>query len=117
MLGTDFAGTVQSVRKSVTRFRPGDQVFGGKHGSFAEYICVSDSDALALKPSNVSFEEAGCVAVAALTALQAIRDHRHGKPGNKVLINGASGRGGTFAVPVAPARRVHITAVCSPSNV
>src|SRR5260370_21386539 len=69
MLGTDFAGTVQSVGKSVTRFRPGDQVFGGKHGSFAEYICVSDSDALALKPSNVSFEEAGFAAGCTRTCL------------------------------------------------
>ncbi len=117
MLGTDFAGTVQSVGKSVTRFRPGDQVFGGKHGSFAEYICVSDSDALALKPSNVSFEEAGCVAVAALTALQAIRDHGQVKPGNKVLINGASGGVGTFAVQIATALGANVTAVCSPSNV
>jgi NADPH:quinone reductase-like Zn-dependent oxidoreductase len=117
LLGTDFAGTVQSVGKNVTRFRPGDQVFGGEHGSFAEYICVSESAALALKPANVSFDEAGCGGVAALTALQAIRDHGQVKPGHKVLINGASGGVGTFAVQIATALGAKVTAVCSPRNV
>jgi NADPH:quinone reductase-like Zn-dependent oxidoreductase len=117
VMGTDFAGTVQSVGKDVTRFRPGDEVFGGKHGSFTEYICVSESDPLALKPSNVSFEQAGCVAVAALTALQAIRDHGQIKTGQKVLINGASGGVGTFAVQIARALGAEVTAVCSPRNV
>ena len=116
VMGTDFAGTVQSVGKDVTRFRPGDEVFGGEHGSFAEYICLSESGALALKPSNVSFEQAGCVAVAALTALQAIRDHGQVKPGQKVLINGASGGVGTFAVQIARALGAEVTAVCSPRN-
>jgi len=115
--GTDFAGTVQSVGKHVTRFRPGDEVFGGEHGSFAEYVCLSESEALALKPSNVSFEQAGCVAVAALTALQAIRDHGQVKPGQKVLINGGSGGVGTFAVQIARALGAEVTAVCSPRNV
>lgn len=117
LLGTDFAGTVQTVGKDVTRFRSGDKVFGGEHGSFAEYICVSESETLALKPSNVSFDEAGCVAVAALTALQAIRDHGQVKPGHKVLINGASGGVGTFAVQIATALGAKVTAVCSPRNV
>jgi NADPH:quinone reductase-like Zn-dependent oxidoreductase len=117
LLGTDFAGTVQSVGKDVTRFRPGDEVFGGEHGSFAEYVCLSESKALALKPSNVSFDQAGCVAVAALTALQAIRDHGQVKPGQKVLINGASGGVGTFAVQIARALGAEATAVCSPRNV
>jgi NADPH:quinone reductase-like Zn-dependent oxidoreductase len=117
VLGTDFAGTVQSVGKRVTRFRPGDEVFGGQHGSFAESICVSESGALALKPPNVPFDEAGCVAVAALTALQAIRDHGQVKPGHKVLINGASGGVGTFAVQIATALGAKVTAVCSPRNV
>ena len=116
-MGTDFAGIVQAVGKDVTRFRPGDEVFGGEHGSFAEYICLSESEALARKPANVSFEKAGCVAVAALTALQAIRDHGHVKPGQKVLINGASGGVGTFAVQVARALGAEVTAVCSPRNV
>ena len=117
VMGTDFAGTVQSVGKDVTRFRPGDEVFGGQHGSFTEYICLLESEALALKPSNVSFEQAGCVAVAALTALQAIRDHGQVKPGQKVLINGASGGVGTFAVQIARALGAEVTAVCSPRNV
>jgi len=117
LLGTDFAGTVQSVGRDVKRFRPGDQVFGGVRGSFAEYVCISESAALALKPSNVSFDEAGCVAVAALTALQAIRDHGQVKPGDKVLINGASGGVGTFAVQIATALGAKVTAVCSPRNV
>jgi threonine dehydrogenase-like Zn-dependent dehydrogenase len=116
VMGTDFAGTVQSVGKDVTRFRPGDEVFGGEHGSFTEYICLSESQALALKPSNVSFEQAGCVAVAALTALQAMRDHGQVKPGQKVLINGASGGVGTFAVQIARALGAEVTAVCSPRN-
>ena len=117
VMGTDFAGTVQSVGKDVTRFRPGDEVFGGEHGSFAEYICLSESDALARKPANVSLEQAGCVAVAALTALQAIRDHGQVKPGHEVLINGASGGVGTFAVQIARALGAEVTAVCSPRNV
>src|ERR1700724_1492045 len=88
VLGTDFAGTVESVGKDVRRFQPGDEVFGGDHGSFADYICLSETEAMAHKPANVSFEEAGGVAVAALTALQAIRDHGQVKPGQRVLING-----------------------------
>jgi NADPH:quinone reductase-like Zn-dependent oxidoreductase len=117
VLGTDFAGTVESVGKDVTRFRPGDEVFGGEHGSFAEYFSISETGALARKPANITFEEAGTVAVAALTALQAVRDHGQVKPGHKVLINGASGGVGTFAVQIARSFGADVTAVCSPRNV
>src|SRR5207253_10004311 len=97
-MGTDFVGTVQSVGKDVTRFRPGDEVFGGEHGTFAEYMCLSESDALARKPANAPFEQAGCEAVAAVTALQATRDAGQVNPGQTVLINAASGRVGTFGI-------------------
>lgn len=117
VLGTDFAGTVESVGKDVTRFRPGDEVFGGGHGSFAEYVSISETEGLARKPANITFEQAGTVAVAALTALQAVRDHGQVKPGQKVLINGASGGVGTFAVQVARSFGADVTAVCSPRNV
>jgi len=117
VLGTDFAGTVESVGKDVTRFRPGDEVFGGEHGSFAEYVSVSETAGLARKPANITFEQAGTVAVAALTALQAVRDHGQVKPGHKVLINGASGGVGTFAVQIARSLGADVTAVCSPRNV
>jgi len=117
VLGTDFAGTVESVGKDVTRFRPGDGVFGGEHGSFAEYVSVSETGGIARKPANITFEQAGTVAVAALTALQAVRDHGQAKPGHKVLINGASGGVGTFAVQIAWSCGADVTAVCSPRNV
>jgi len=117
VLGTDFAGTVESVGKDVTRFRPGDEVFGGEHGSFAEYVSISETGGLARKPANITFEQAGTVAVAALTALQAVRDHGQVKPGHKVLINGASGGVGTFAVQIARSFGAEVTAVCSPNNV
>jgi NADPH:quinone reductase-like Zn-dependent oxidoreductase len=116
VLGTDFAGTVESVGKDVTRFRPGDEVFGGEHGSFAEYVSISQTGGLARKPVNITFEQAGTVAVAALTALQAVRDHGQVGPGHKVLINGASGGVGTFAVQIARAFGADVTAVCSPRN-
>jgi NADPH:quinone reductase-like Zn-dependent oxidoreductase len=117
VLGTDFAGTVESVGKNVTRFRPGDEVFGGEHGSFAEYVSVSKTGGLAQKPANITFEQAGTVAVAALTALQAVRDHGQVKPGHKVLINGASGGVGTFTIQIARSFGADVTAVCSPGNV
>lgn len=117
VLGTDFAGIVESVGKDVTRFRPGDEVFGGEHGSFAEYVSISQTGALARKPANITVEQAGSVAVAALTALQAVRDHGQVKPGHKVLINGASGGVGTFAVQIARSFGADVTAVCSPRNV
>src|SRR4029077_11168194 len=117
VLGTDFAGTVVSVGKDVTRVRAGDEVFGGARGSFAEYVSISETGALARKPANITFEQAGTVAVAALTALQAVRDHGQVKPGHKVLINGASGGVGTFAVQIARSFGADVTAVCSPPNV
>ena len=117
VLGTDFAGVVESVGSSVTSFRPGDAVFGGATGAFAEYMCVRESKAIALKPSSVSFEQAGAVAVAGCTALQALRDHGRLQSGQRVLINGASGGVGTFAVQIARALGAHVTAVCSMRNV
>jgi len=100
-LGVDYAGTVEAVGKNVTNFKPGDEVFGGKTGALAEYICVLADRAVVLKPSNMSFEEAASVPVAALTALQGLRDKGKIQPGQKVLINGASGGVGTFAVQIA----------------
>ncbi len=117
VLGTDFAGIVESVGKSVSRFHPGDRVFGAKRGAFAEYLCVPESGPVAMLPANISFEQAAAVPIAAATALQAVRDHGHVQPGQKVLINGASGGVGTFAVQIAKAFGAEVTGVCSPSNV
>jgi NADPH:quinone reductase-like Zn-dependent oxidoreductase len=117
VLGVDFAGTVDEVGKNVTQFKPGDEVFGGRSGSFAEYVCVAEDRAVVLKPANVAFEEAGAVAVAAVTALQGLRDKGHVQPGQEVLINGASGGVGTFAVQIAKALGANVTAVCSTRNV
>src|SRR5205085_5747285 len=97
-LGVDYAGTVEAVGKNVTQFKPGDEVFGGKNGALAEYVCVLSDRAVTLKPANVTFEQAASVPVAAITALQGLRDKGKIKPGQKVLINGASGGVGTFAV-------------------
>lgn len=116
-LGVDFAGTVVAVGESVTRYKPGDEVFGGANGAFSEYVVVRESGAAALKPANVSFEEAAAVPVAALTALQALRDKGRLQPGQKVLINGASGGVGTFAVQIAKALGAEVTGVCSTRNV
>ncbi len=115
-LGVDFAGTVEAVGKSVTRFKPGDEVFGGKFGAFAEYVSVREDRALALKPSNVTFEQAAAVPIAAITALQALRDKGEIKAGEKVLINGASGGVGTFAVQIAKSFGADVTGVCSTKN-
>jgi NADPH:quinone reductase-like Zn-dependent oxidoreductase len=114
-LGVDFAGTVEAVGKDVTQFRPGDEVFGGKSGALAEYICVRD--AVALKPANVTPEQAAAVPVAAVTALQGLRDKGHLQAGHKALINGASGGVGTFAVQIAKALGAEVTGVCSTRNV
>lgn len=114
-LGADFAGVVEAVGANVTRFKPGDEVFGGRSGAFAEYVCVREN--LALKPANITFEEAGGVAIAGLTALQGLRDHGKLRTGQKVLINGASGGVGTFAVQIARALGAEVTAVCSTGNV
>jgi NADPH:quinone reductase-like Zn-dependent oxidoreductase len=114
-LGADFSGVVEAVGNNVSDFNPGDAVFGGRHGAFAEYVTVRT--AIASKPANVTFEEAGAVATAAITALQGLRDYGEIQPGQKVLINGASGGVGTFAIQVAKALGAQVTAVCSPRNV
>ena len=117
VLGVDFAGTVEEVGKNVTHFKPGDEVFGGRSGSFAEYVCVAEDRAVVLKPANVTFDEAGAVAVAAVTALQGLRDKGRIQSGQDVLINGASGGVGTFAVQIAKSFGAKVTAVCSTRNV
>jgi NADPH:quinone reductase-like Zn-dependent oxidoreductase len=117
ILGTDFAGIVESVGSRVTRYRPGDDVFGAVRGAFAEYAAVVGDRALARKPAGVSFEDAGTLAVAGTTALQAIRDHGCVARGQRVLINGASGGVGTFAVQIAKTFGAEVTAVCSTRNV
>jgi NADPH:quinone reductase-like Zn-dependent oxidoreductase len=116
-IGVDFAGTVEAVGGSVTRFHPGDEVFGGRDGALAEYVAVRDDRAVVLKPANVSFEQAAAVPVAAVTALQALREESGVRPGQKVLINGASGGVGTFAVQIAKSLGAEVTAVCSTRNV
>ena len=116
-LGADFAGQVEAVGKDVTQFRPGDEVFGGRTGAFAEYVCFREDRAVVPKPASVTFEEAAAVPVAALTALQGLRDKGRIQPGHKVLINGASGGVGTFAVQIAKALGAEVTAVCSTRNV
>ena len=117
--GTDVAGTVEAVGTGVRRLQPGDEVFGlcsGLGGAFAEYASVSE-DALALKPTNLSFERAAAVPTAGIVALQALRDHGGVRAGQKVLINGASGGIGTFAVQIAKALGAEVTGVCSTRNV
>jgi len=114
--GFDVAGQVEAVGKNVTRFKPGDEVFGSSRGSFAEYVCTPESK-LVLKPPNISFEQAASVPVAAYTALQGLRDKGHIRPGYKVLINGAAGGVGTFAVQIARAFGAEVTGVCSTRNV
>src|SRR6266581_3327084 len=116
-LGVDFAGTVEAVGKNVTQFKPGDEVFGGRGGAFAEYVCPRATRAVALKPASVSFEEAASVNIAGITALQALRDKGKVQPGQKVLINGASGGVGTFAVQIAKSLGADVTGVCSTRNV
>jgi NADPH:quinone reductase-like Zn-dependent oxidoreductase len=116
-LGVDFAGTVEAVGKNVTRFKPGDEVFGGRTGAFADYVCVRESRAVALKPASVTFEQAASVPIAGITALQALRDKGQLQAGQKVLINGASGGVGTFAVQIAKSYGAEVTGVCSTRNV
>jgi NADPH:quinone reductase-like Zn-dependent oxidoreductase len=115
-VGADVAGRVEAVGKGVTEFQPGDEVFGTSGSSWAEYT-LARADRLVLKPANVSFEEAAAVPVAALTALQALRDKGRVQPGQKVLINGASGGVGTFAVQLAKHFGAEVTGVCSTRNV
>ena len=114
--GTDVAGTVEEIGSGVTRFQPGDDVFGWCDGSYAEYVAVSE-DTLAPKPANLTFEQAAAVPMAAMVALQAVRDHGQVQAGQKVLINGASGGIGTFAVQIAKALGAEVTGVCSTRNV
>jgi NADPH:quinone reductase-like Zn-dependent oxidoreductase len=116
VLGMDLAGVVEAVGKNVTRFQPGDEVFGIGKGSFAEYARARE-DKLAPKPANLTFEQAAVVAISGLTALQALRDHGRIEPGQKVLIIGASGGVGTFAVQIAKAFGAHATGVCSTAKV
>jgi NADPH:quinone reductase-like Zn-dependent oxidoreductase len=114
--GADFAGTVEAVGGAVTGLRPGDEVFGGtSSGAFAEYVCVRDT--VVPKPANLTFEQAAAVPTAAVTALQGLRDQGRVRPGQTVLINGASGGVGTFAVQLAKAFGAEVTGVCSTRNV
>ena len=115
--GTDFAGVVEAVGKNVTDYKPGDEVFGARNGAVADYICVKADRAIVMKPGNVTFEQAGSVGVAGLTALQGLRDKGRIQAGQKVLINGASGGVGTFAVQIAKSYGTEVTAVCSTRNV
>src|SRR2546425_3420756 len=115
-LGVDFAGTVEAVGKNVTQFKPGDDVFGGKGGAFAEYVCRRAKGAVALKPTNITFEQAASVDIAGITALQGLRAKGKVEPGQKVLINGASGGVGTFAVQIAKSFGADVTGVCSARN-
>lgn len=115
--GTDFAGTVESVGSNVKQFRPGDEVFGGRTGAFAEYVCVPEDQAVVLKPARVTFQAAAAVPIAAITALQGLRDGLHVEPGQSILINGAAGGVGTFAVQIAKAFGAEVTGVCSTKNV
>ena len=115
-LGVDYAGTIEAVGKNVTRFKAGDEVFGARNGSLVQYICARADRAVALKPANMTFEQAGSVGVAAITALQGLRDIGHLQAGQKVLINGASGGVGTFAVQIAKSFGAEVTGVCSTRN-
>ena len=116
-VGVDFAGTVEAIGKNVTQFKPGDDVFGGRGGAFAEYVCRRAEGAVALKPASITFEQAASVNIAGITALQALRDKGKVQPGQKVFINGASGGVGTFAVQIAKSFGADVTGVCSTRNV
>ena len=116
VIGADMAGRVEAVGEDVTQFKAGDEVFGSGMGAFAEYACIRE-DAVALKPSKVTLEQAAAVPIAGLTALQALRDQGHLQEGQQVLINGASGGVGTFAVQIAKALGARVTGVCSTKNV
>ncbi len=115
-LGVDVAGQVEAVGGNITQFKPGDEVFGSCQGAFAEYVCAPES-ALVTKPNNVTFEQAASAPVAAFTALQGLRDKGQIRPGQKVLINGAAGGVGTFAVQIAKSFGAEVTGVCSTRNV
>lgn len=114
-LGVDYSGTVEAVGRKVTQFKPGDEVFGGRTGAFAEYVVTREAGSVVLKPSTITFEQAAAVPIAAVTALQGLRQGKVG-PGTKVLINGASGGVGTFAVQIAKSLGADVTGVCSTRN-
>jgi len=115
--GTDYAGVVEAVGSNVTSFKPGDEVFGARSGSMAEYVTANAGRSIVLKPANITFEQAAAIPIAAVTALQGLRDQGRLQPGQKVLINGASGGVGTFAVQIAKAFGAEVTGVCSTRNV
>ena len=116
-IGVDYSGVVEAVGSDVTEFRPGDEVFGGRTGACAEYVVAKSDRAIVKKPPNVTFESAAAVPVAATTALQAIRDQGRLEEGQRVLVHGASGGVGTYAVQIAKALGGHVTAVCGPQGV
>src|SRR6201984_2916116 len=116
-LGVDFAGTVEAVGKNVTQYKPGDEVFGGSTGAFAEYVCRRAAGEVAPKPAGLTFEQAASINIAGITARQGVRDKGKVQPGQKVLINGASGGVGTFAVQIAKSFGADVTGVCSTRNV
>jgi NADPH:quinone reductase-like Zn-dependent oxidoreductase len=115
--GVDFSGTIEAVGKSVKSFKPGDEVFGGRSGAFAEYVVVREAGSIVLKPANLTFEQSASMPIAAVTALQALRDKGRIAAGQKVLINGASGGVGSFAVQIAKSFGAEVTGVCSTRNV
>src|SRR5918993_2098336 len=116
VIGSDMAGIVEALGKNVRRFQPGGEVFGIGKGSYAEYVCARE-DKLAHKPANLTFEQAAVVAISGLTALQGLRDHGRVEPEQKVLVIGASGGVGTFAVQLAKANGAHVTGVCNTTKV
>lgn len=116
-LGVDFAGTVEAIGPGVSRFKPGDDVLGGRTGAFAEYVVMREDRPLVHKPAGVSFEQAAAAPIAAITALQGLRDKGRVAPGHEVLINGASGGVGTYAVQIARHLGAEVTGVCSTRNV
>ncbi len=116
-IGFDMAGVVEAIGPGVTRFQPGDEVYGGVGAAFSEYVIGREQGAIVKKPENMSFEEAAAMPIAAVTALQGLRDNGHLQAGQKVLINGASGGVGTYAIQIAKAMGAEVTAVCSTRNV
>src|SRR5918994_4123224 len=116
VIGSDMAGGVEAIGKNVTRFQPGDEGFGIGKGSYAEYVCAGE-DKLAPKPANLTFEQAAVLAIMGSTALQALRDHGKVRQGQEVLLIGASGGGGTYAVQIAKAFGARVTGVCSTKKV